>query len=369
MVWNATGASVAPVSVPAVGMTGMVERWLEPLGLLHGETARAALAAGHAAALRGEGLAFTLARLVEAGREAGLLPVAALPEAWRPLLADLAPALPRFAGLERREGRPLVMGILNVTPDSFSDGGRYSDRRAAVAAGHAMLEAGADLLDLGGESTRPGAAPVTPEEETERVVPVIRELAPHATISVDTRHAATMRAAIAAGAHVVNDVAALRGAGALEAVADSGCSVVLMHMPGLDPATMQSRADYPHVALAVQRFLSERIAACEAAGIARARICVDPGIGFGKTLAHNLELIDRMPLLHGLGCRVLMAASRKGFIGRLGREPAAERRAPGSIAVALAAAERGADMVRVHDVAETVQALRLGTAIRGVPAG
>ena len=213
-----------------------------------------------------------------------------------------------------------------------------------------MLEAGADLLDLGGESTRPGATPVDPEAEIARVVPVIRELAPHATISIDTRRAATMRAAIAAGARVVNDVAALREAGALEAVADSDCSVVLMHMPGLDPATMQSRADYPDVALAVQRFLAERIAACEAAGIARARICVDPGIGFGKTLAHNLALIDRLPLLHGLGCRVLMAASRKGFIGRLGREPVAERRAPGSLAVALAAAERGADMLRVHDV-------------------
>lgn len=357
------GGLRAPVSVLAVGMTRMVERWLEPLGLLHGEAARAALAAGHAAALRGEELAFTLVRPIEAGRDAGLLPVAALPEVWRPLLADLAPALPGFAGLERREGRPLVMGILNVTPDSFSDGGRYLDQRAAVAAGHAMLEAGADLLDLGGESTRPGSAPVTPEEEIARVVPVIRELAPHATISIDTRHATTMRAAIAAGARVVNDVAALRGAGALEAVAESDCAVVLMHMPGLDPATMQSRADYPDVTLAVQGFLAERIAVCEAAGIARSRICVDPGIGFGKTLTHNLELIDRMPLLHGLGCRVLMAASRKGFIGRLGREPVAERRMPGSLAVALAAAERGADMVRVHDVAETVQALRLGCAV------
>ncbi|UPG71882.1 dihydropteroate synthase [Roseomonas gilardii subsp. gilardii] len=341
----------------------MVERWLEPLGLLRGKVAEAALAAGHAAALRGEGLAFTLARLIEAGREAGLCPVTALPEDWRPLLADLARPLPAFAGLERQEGRPLVMGILNVTPDSFSDGGRYLDQKAAVAAGHAMLEAGADLLDLGGESTRPGAAPVTPEEEIARVVPVIRALAPQARISVDTRHAATMRAAIAAGAHVVNDVAALRGEGALEAVADSDCAVVLMHMPGLDPATMQSRADYPDVALAVQRFLAERIAACEAAGIARSRLCVDPGIGFGKTVAHNLELIDRLPLLHGLGCRVLMAASRKGFIGRLGREPVAERRVPGSLAVALAAAARGAGMVRVHDVAETVQALRLGCAI------
>lgn len=345
----------------------MVERWLEPLGLLHGDTARVALVAGHAATLRGEGRAFTLARLIEAGREVGLVPVAALPEAWRPLLADLAQPLPGFAGLERREGRLLVMGILNVTPDSFSDGGRYLDHRAAVVAGHAMLEAGADLLDLGGESTRPGATPVDPEAEIARVVPVIRELAPHATISIDTRHAATMRAAIAAGARVVNDVAALREAGALEAVADSDCSVVLMHMPGLDPATMQSRADYPDVALALQRFLAERIAACEAAGIARARICVDPGIGFGKTLAHNLALIDRLPLLHGLGCRVLMAASRKGFIGRLGREPVAERRAPGSLAVALAAAERGADMLRVHDVGETVQALRVGAAILAPP--
>ncbi|UFN47453.1 dihydropteroate synthase [Roseomonas sp. OT10] len=339
----------------------MAERWLEPLALLHGHGAALAVAAGAAVPLGGEGAAFTLARLVEEGRTIAVLPPDRLPPGWDGALAALARPLPSFAGIvPRAPGMPLVMGILNATPDSFSDGGRHLRAEAAVAAGHAMLEAGADILDVGGESTRPGAAPVTPEEEAARILPVVRALAPHAPVSIDTRHAAVMRAALEAGAAIVNDVTALRhDPAALPLVAQARCPVVLMHMPGTDPRTMQAQARYGDVALEVARHLAGRLEDCAAAGIPRERIALDPGIGFGKTLEHNLELIDRLPLLAGLGCPVLVGASRKRFVGTLSGVAEAGRRGPGSIGVALAAAARGAAILRVHDVAETVQALRV----------
>ena len=336
-------------------------RWVEPMGLLHGRGAFAAVAAGAALPLEGGATAFTLVRLIEDGQIIGLMPAVETPEDWQEaVLALTRPAQP-FAGLPDAAslGRPQVMAVLNVTPDSFSDGGRHFDMRAALLAADAMLQAGADMIDVGGESTRPGAPPVDPETEIARIVPVIREIAKNAPVSVDTRHAATMRAALDAGAEVINDIAALQDPGALEVAAEAGCSVVLMHMPDTDLVAMHRHAEYKDVALEVAEFLARRVAACEAAGIPRHRIAVDPGLGFGKTIEHNLELVDRLPLLLGLGCPVLVGASRKRFVGTIAGVTAPRDRMAGSVGVAVAAAARGAAMLRVHDVAETVAALKL----------
>ncbi|MBR0681456.1 dihydropteroate synthase [Roseomonas eburnea] len=331
-------------------------RFIEPLGLVTGPVAFHALREGFALPLQGGDTAFAFVRLIEDGEDLGVGPVRDVPEDWQEALQALAQRPAPFAGLPT--DRPLVMGIVNVTPDSFSDGGRHFDAREAIAAGHAMLEAGADILDIGGESTRPGSATVTAEEEIARILPVVRDLAKAAPVSVDTRNAATMRAALDAGAEIVNDISALRhDAEAMALVAQSEAPVILMHMPGDDPATMQALADYDDVALEVAGFLRDRVAACEAAGIPRGRIAVDPGIGFGKTMAHNLALIERLPLLTALGCRVVLGVSRKRFIGTLSGVEEAARRVPGSVAAALAGAARGASVLRVHDVAETVQAL------------
>jgi dihydropteroate synthase len=342
----------------------MPETWVEPLGLLSGRVASAAVAADVALPLGGGPLAFTLVRLIGRGAPDAPLALADVPEGWQDAVLALTRPVPRFAGLEA--GRPLVMGIVNVTPDSFSDGGVHLDPRAAVAAGHAMLEAGADLLDIGGESTRPGAAAVPPEEETRRVLPIVRELAKAATVSIDTRNAMTMAAALEAGAEIVNDISALRhDPAAAGLLAGSEAGVVLMHMLGDDPRTMQRDPRYGDVAVEVAAFLAERIAWAEAQGIARDRIAVDPGIGFGKRPEHNLALIDRLPILAGLGCPVVFGASRKRFIGDISGVAEASERVAGSVAAATAAAARGAAIIRVHDVAETAQALRVLAAIEG----
>ena len=327
------------------------------------------MAAARALPLRGGDAAFTLGRLVEDGATLGIFPPAEVPGGWTRALEALTRPLPSFAGIvPRLPGLPLVMGILNVTPDSFSDGGRHLDHSAAVRAGHAMLEAGADILDIGGESTRPGALPVESGTETARILPALRELARAAPVSVDTRHAGTMRAALDAGARIVNDVTALRhDPEALPLVATSGCHAVLMHMPGTDPRTMQQHARYEDAVLEVARHLRDRAAACEAAGIPRERLALDPGLGFGKTLAHSLDLLDCLPLLLSLGCPLLVGASRKRFVGTLSGVEAAASRVAGSLGAALAAAERGAAILRVHDVAETVQALRVWHAVSSGP--
>lgn len=331
-------------------------RFVEPLGLVTGPVAFHAVREGFALPLQGSSIAFAFVRLIEDGEDLGVGPIQAVPEDWHEAMHAITQQPAPFAGLPA--DRPLLMGIVNVTPDSFSDGGRHAGATAAIAAGHAMLEAGADIIDIGGESTRPGAAPVTAEQEIARILPVVRELAKAAPVSIDTRHAWTMRAAMDAGAEVINDISALRhDPEALALVARSEAPVVLMHMPGTDPATMQSLADYGDVAVEVAAFLRERIAACEAAGIPRGRIAVDPGIGFGKTLDHNLALIDRLPLIAALGCRVVLGASRKRFIGTLSGVEEASQRVPGSLAAALAGAARGASVLRVHDVAETAQAI------------
>jgi dihydropteroate synthase len=261
--------------------------------------------------------------------------------------------------------RPRLIGIVNVTPDSFSDGGAFGSARAAID--HALrLEAeGADILDIGGESTRPGAHPVTVDEELERVMPVIEGLAGRtkALISIDTRKAGVMRRALAAGAHIINDVTALTYEPAcLEVAATSEAPVILMHAQG-DPRTMQSAPHYDDCLLDVCDWLEARIAACEAAGIARERLVIDPGIGFGKTLAHNLELLSGLTLLHGLGVPVLLGASRTSFIGALTGIKDARARLTGSIAAALQGAAQGVQILRVHDVAETRQALAVWAAM------
>ena len=285
----------------------------------------------------------------------GAAPVAALSEA-------LTRPRPDFAGLTLDRAR--IMGVVNVTPDSFSDGGDRFDTGLAVAAGLELQEAGADILDIGGESTRPGADPVAPAEERRRVIPVIRELARQgALVSVDTRHAATMAEALAAGAAIVNDVTALSGdPESLGVVAEAGCALVLMHMQGA-PETMQTAPRYEEVVLDIYDYLAARLEACLVAGISPDRVAVDPGIGFGKTIDHNLQILDQLALYHGLGCPLLLGVSRKSFIGRLSTGEAPKDRLPGSLAAALAGLARGAQILRVHDVAETRQAIRIWEAI------
>ncbi|MEE4330503.1 MAG: dihydropteroate synthase [Wenzhouxiangella sp.] len=257
------------------------------------------------------------------------------------------------------------MGIVNVTPDSFSDGGRFQRPDAAVEHALALVEQGADLLDIGGESTRPGAEAVALDEELERVIPVIEALsrATGTPISVDTSKAEVMVAAAAAGASMINDVNALRGDGALEATAGLTLPVCLMHMQG-QPRTMQAAPRYTDVVLDVSEFLRSRIADCRDAGIDEERLIIDPGYGFGKTLEHNLTLLRRQNELLSIGPPLLIGISRKSMLGALtGRDSAADRLSA-SLAAAVIAAERGASILRVHDVAETVDALRIFEAAR-----
>ena len=276
-------------------------------------------------------------------------------------LAALTAPRPPWAGLDFT--RPRIMGVVNATPDSFSDGGRYRDPRAAIEHGLALAAAGADIVDVGGESTRPGAPPVDEAEERRRVVPVVKALAEAGLlVSIDSRHAGVMAAAIDAGARILNDIAVLEGPGCLDVAARSGLPIVLMHMRG-EPRTMQQAARYDHVLLEVADYLAARLAACGRAGIPAARVALDPGLGFAKTAEHNLVILNHLGLLHGLGCPVLVGASRKGFIGRLSGGAPAHRRLGGSLAAALAGLARGAQLVRVHDVAETAQALAVWQAI------
>ena len=262
--------------------------------------------------------------------------------------------------------RPLVMGVVNVTPDSFSDGGLHTDAQQAVAHARRLIEEGADLLDIGGESTRPGAAPVTLDEERRRVLPVLEALAGGGVpVSVDTRKPGLMREAIAAGAAMVNDVTALTASGALEAVANTPAAVCLMHMQG-EPGTMQVNPSYADVVREVRGYLGQRVAAAETAGIARDRIVVDPGFGFGKTLEHNLALLRSLAEFRSLGVALMAGLSRKAMLGRLtGRDP--QDRVHASIAAALLAVQNGAQIVRVHDVAATRDALAVWTAVKITP--
>ncbi len=290
----------------------------------------------------------------------GLMPASDLPDAVRARLT--APRAP-VAGLTM--DRPRLMGILNVTPDSFSDGGRFSAPEAALARAEAMAGV-ADILDVGGESTRPGAAEVGAVDEVARTAPLIaalRQAGLTLPVSIDTRKAPVAHAALAAGASMINDVSALGyDAGLGPLVAAAGVPLCLMHAQGT-PATMQADPRYDDVLLDVYDHLAARVAAAEALGIGRARLIVDPGLGFGKNVAHNLALVRGLSLFHGLGCPVLLGASRKRFIGTVGGAADTDRRGPGTIAVTLAGLAQGVQIHRVHECDETRQALRLWQAV------
>ena len=261
--------------------------------------------------------------------------------------------------------RPLIMGVINVTPDSFSDGGKFIELKQAVSHAEALIAEGADMLDIGGESTRPGAAPVGLDEERRRVLPVLERLVSGAVpVSIDTQKPALMREALAAGASMVNDVNGFRKSGALEAVAASNAAICIMHMQG-EPHSMQQNPSYGDVTAQVREYLVERVQAAEAAGIARDRIVIDPGFGFGKTLAHNIELLQRLRHFQGVGAAMMAGISRKAMLGKItGRDPA--QRVYASVAAALIAVQNGAQIVRVHDVAATRDVLAVWHAVSQV---
>lgn len=337
--------------------------YLRPIGFLYGDTAANAVAEGLALPLAGGAIAFTAAELIEgvpSSTERRLLSAKELAVSrdadLTHLITRITAARPPFAGLSL--ARPLIMGIVNVTPDSFSDGGLYDTTEGAIVHAAELAKAGADIVDVGGESTRPGSDAVEEGEELSRVIPVLEGLAGfHAAISVDTRKARVARAAAKTGAKIFNDVSALTyDKQSLAAAAETGLSVILMHAKG-EPKTMQDDPRYDDVALEVYDYLEGRIAEAESAGIDRSRIAVDPGIGFGKTLAHTLTLLANLSLLHGLGVALLVGASRKRFISGVSGGETPQSREAGSFAVALAAAAQGAQILRVHDVAGTRQAL------------
>jgi dihydropteroate synthase len=256
--------------------------------------------------------------------------------------------------------RPLLMGVVNITPDSFSDGGQFLGAQAAIAHGRKLIEEGADILDIGGESSRPGAQAVAESEELGRILPVLKALKDF-PISIDTRRPSVMRAVIAEGASMINDIEALEAPGALDAVADTDCAVCLMHKKG-DPATMQQAPSYGDVVPEIRDFLLRRISACQIAGIEKDRITIDPGFGFGKTVQHNLSLLKRLPELVSLGFPVLAGWSRKSTLGTITGRPVDERLAA-SLSAALLAVQHGATILRVHDVRETRDALAVMQAL------
>lgn len=315
----------------------------------------------HALPLAGGASWWTQAEVLSRDGKSEVIPATEVPADVRQRLTARRAAV---AGLAMDV--PQVMGILNTTPDSFSDGGQHNVLDAAVAHARAMEAQGAALVDIGGESTRPGAAVVPVEDEIARVMPVVEALRQggfETPISVDTRKAGVARAALTAGADLFNDVSALTfDPESADVAAATGAPVCLMHAQG-DPATMQADPKYDNVLLDVYDFLAARIADTEAANISRDRILVDPGIGFGKTQAHNLALLRGLSLFHGLGCPILLGVSRKRFIGVIGNAQDAAQRAPGSIALGLDALRQGVQILRVHDVAETAQAIALWRAV------
>lgn len=363
----------APVSSAAGSLAGFcpwaadgpVRVYLRPVGLMP----RAAWAGGAAVPLAGSCFSFSTGELIvrrpggkperafaplseimawgwERGRE-----VATMVDGQ---LGKLTRARPAFAGLDL--SRPLVMGIINVTPDSFSDGGDHAGPEQAIAFGETLVRAGADLLDIGGESTRPGASAISVEEELGRVLPVVRHFAAVGVpVSVDTRNAPVMREVMAAGARIINDINGLRDDGALDAVVGSRAPAVIMHMQG-DPRTMQDNPVYADAALDVFDWLEDRIHECLGAGMAFEDLCIDTGIGFGKSVEHNLDVLRHTAMYHALGCPLLIGVSRKSFIGRLSKGEAPKDRVAGSLAAGLECLDQAAHILRVHDVAETVQA-------------
>lgn len=343
---------------------------LRPEGLIAGPAAVRAVEAGTALALAGGPMVFSACEVVaEAGRV--VLPVAearawaakaGLGDEMAAAIARLTAPRPPFAGLSL--DRPRIMGVVNVTPDSFSDGGDFADTETAVAHGLALREAGADILDIGGESTRPGSEPLPVEAELARVLPVISALArAGALVSVDTRRARVMGEAIAAGARIVNDITALTGDPESPGlVARAGVSVVLMHMQG-EPRSMQANPVYVEAPLDIRDYFVERLAAAAASGIPAERIAIDPGIGFGKNDRHNIAILQGLGFFHELGVPILLGVSRKSFIGRLSRKEPPKQRLAGSLAAGLAGLDRGVQILRVHDLAETRQAMAVWQAL------
>lgn len=339
-------------------MGPQVRTYVTPRGIISGPLARRAIDEGRAWPFLGGAayLAAEISTLNGNGHSSHLtLPAR---EGPRPIwLEDFRAERPRFCGLAMDRTR--IMGIVNVTPDSFSDGGLTVTADTAIARGVALAEAGADIIDIGGESTRPGAMPVSPDEEVRRVLPVVTALANRSlTVSIDTRNASTMEIALAAGAAIVNDVTALSGPKSLEFVARSKASVVLMHMQG-GPRTMQDNPTYAWAPGDILDVLRSRASVCEAAGISRSRIAIDPGIGFGQNDEHIKSVFDHLTLFHGLQCVVVVGASRKAFISRMGGGEGPKDRLAGSISAAVAAAAKCVQIVRVHDVRETRQALQV----------
>lgn len=339
--------------------------WLLPKGLLYGEAAAAAVADGQAAWLAGGRIAWSLAQVIEGRSGASRRKLrrhadlkTSRSRRLRTLLANISAPRPPLCGLPM--DRALIMGVVNVTPDSFSDGGEFLDPEAAIAHGFELVKAGADMLDIGGESTRPGSEGIALEEELARVLPVVEGLrSAGAVLSLDTRKARTMTEGARAGVHLINDVSALtHDPDALGAAKASGLPVVLMHAQG-DPRSMQDDPRYEDVLLEVYDYLEASLSRCEKAGIPRGRLIADPGIGFGKTLEHNLALMANLTLFHGLGVPLLLGASRKRFIGTLSGEPRARKRLGGSVGAMLAAAAQGVQIHRMHDAREARAALTL----------
>jgi dihydropteroate synthase len=373
-----TDGSPSDLNHPALarGFSSPDTMRLVPEGFLGGSSAGPEVEAGTALWLAGGPLAFSRVRLLLRAEVGAVAEVGFKLDELRSWadrtnsVTTLDVALARLTDprpdiLSAGHARPKIVGVLNVTPDSFSDGGQFENVEAAISHGMGMIDDGADMIDIGGESTRPGADPVSPEHQCRRIIPVIEALAGRIPISVDTRSAQVMRSAVAAGASVVNDVSALSAdPEALEAVADLGCPVILMHSLRA-PKTMQVAPRYRDVRLDIADYLDKRLAACAAQGISRDRIVVDPGIGFGQNDTHIALLLRDLAVLHGLGCAVMLGASRKSFIGRIDREGPASARLGGSVAAATLGLTRGVQFLRVHDVAQTRQAVAVWRHIEG----
>ncbi|MDQ7246505.1 dihydropteroate synthase [Dongia sedimenti] len=350
----------------SVAADGVTRRYLLPRGLLRGAAAERVIEAGAALPLAGGAIAFCFAEAAD--RKPGAagirtpLWLGELAGPDRGLLDGLTAARPRWAGFDL--AKPLIMGVVNVTPDSFSDGGDFASAADAIAQGIRLAEQGADIIDIGGESTRPGAAAVSAEEEIRRTVPVVRALAERGLcVSIDTRHAAVMEAAVGAGARIINDITALTGDPAsAETAVRSGAAIVLMHMQG-EPRTMQADPHYVDTTLDLLDYFTDRLAALGKLGVDPARIALDPGIGFGKKDPHNLLLLQELAAFQVFGCPVLLGVSRKSFIGRLSRKEPPKDRLAGSLAAGLAGFDQGVQILRVHDVAETYQARAIWLAV------
>ncbi|MBI36573.1 MAG: dihydropteroate synthase [Alphaproteobacteria bacterium] len=351
--------------------------YIRPVGVLFGSIADQLISAGQAYRLAGGPFSFSHAEMIASDSvgniESKISSVEGLKDNFRNFCinnkAKVTECLEHF--IETRESfagfslsgldyKPRILGVLNVTPDSFFDGGLYETTEAAISHARALHIAGADIIDIGGESTRPGAKEVSLDEELSRVMPVVKALSEDGiVVSVDTRHSEVMRQVIGAGAKVINDVSALRhDAESLSVVANNDVDVILMHMRGL-PETMQNEPFYKNVVLDVYDMLYDRINHCLEAGIERKRICVDPGVGFGKSVEHNLELISSLSIFQGLGCGLAIGISRKSFIDSVSKTDGPDRRLLGSIASLIAALNQGVNIVRVHDVSETLQAINM----------